>query len=273
MVVLCLVWSLQQISLKAIADQASPMIMVALRATLAAGLVFVLLYFRRELPAWSSGRWRPGMVAGVLYGLEYVFVAQALVFTSAAHVVMFLYTSPIFAALGLHARLKSERLNTGQWIGIVVAFGGVVLAFIGRGGKQNLKPPDIDVYEINEAFAGVVLAAIDALAIPGDIVNPNGGSIAIGHPDAATTFTRCVDTFARSPISTGPTSKRRGASGTREAIRHARISVKQPLVFQRADKRAQPSVQQVLQIVVGRHTRAAQPFKGAARHQGQPRGP
>lgn len=52
--------------------------------------------------------------------------------------------------------------------------------------KQELSPSDIDLYEINEAFAGVVIAAIDGLGIPSDRVNPNGGSIAIGHPDTAT---------------------------------------------------------------------------------------
>lgn len=52
--------------------------------------------------------------------------------------------------------------------------------------KQGLKPSDIDLYEINEAFAGVVLDSIDELKLPSAAVNPNGGSIAIGHPDAAT---------------------------------------------------------------------------------------
>ncbi|BAO93145.1 thiolase family protein [Caballeronia cordobensis] len=54
--------------------------------------------------------------------------------------------------------------------------------------KQHLRTADIDLYEINEAFAGVVLAAVDDLKLPWDMVNPNGGAIAIGHPDAATAF-------------------------------------------------------------------------------------
>lgn len=62
-------------------------------------------------------------------------------------------------------------------------------------GKQKLSPADIDLYEINEAFAGVVLAAVDDLKLPHEIVNPNGGAIAIGHPDAATA-TRQLITLA-----------------------------------------------------------------------------
>lgn len=62
--------------------------------------------------------------------------------------------------------------------------------------KQGLSPSDIDLYEINEAFAGVVVAAVDALGIPAETVNVNGGSIAIGHPDAATA-SRQLLTLAR----------------------------------------------------------------------------
>ena len=41
---------------------------------------------------------------------------------------------------------------------------------------------DIDLFEINEAFAAVGLASMDDLGIDADIVNVNGGAIALGHP-------------------------------------------------------------------------------------------
>jgi acetyl-CoA C-acetyltransferase len=41
---------------------------------------------------------------------------------------------------------------------------------------------DLDVIEINEAFAAVALASVDALGLPEDRVNVNGGAIALGHP-------------------------------------------------------------------------------------------
>jgi len=45
---------------------------------------------------------------------------------------------------------------------------------------------DIDLYELNEAFAAVVLRMMQALDIPHDKMNVNGGSIAMGHPLGAT---------------------------------------------------------------------------------------
>ncbi len=44
---------------------------------------------------------------------------------------------------------------------------------------------DIDLFEINEAFAAVVLASMATLGVPHDVVNPNGGAVALGHPIGA----------------------------------------------------------------------------------------
>ena len=48
--------------------------------------------------------------------------------------------------------------------------------------KNNLKIEDIDLFEINEAFAGQAIYCIKKLKIPKDKVNIHGGAIAIGHP-------------------------------------------------------------------------------------------
>jgi acetyl-CoA C-acetyltransferase len=45
---------------------------------------------------------------------------------------------------------------------------------------------DIDLFELNEAFASVVLRYMDALSIPHERINVNGGAIAMGHPLGAT---------------------------------------------------------------------------------------
>jgi acetyl-CoA C-acetyltransferase len=48
--------------------------------------------------------------------------------------------------------------------------------------KAGLQPGDIDVWEINEAFASVTLNSIRMLNIDADRVNVNGGAVALGHP-------------------------------------------------------------------------------------------
>src|SRR5262249_53098071 len=48
--------------------------------------------------------------------------------------------------------------------------------------KNNLKISDIDVFEVNEAFASQAVYCTKELGIPDDKVNINGGAIALGHP-------------------------------------------------------------------------------------------
>ena len=72
--------------------------------------------------------------------------------------------------------------------------------------KAGMSAKDIDLYEINEAFASVVLRAMRDLGIDDDRVNVNGGSIAMGHPLGATgaiLLGTLVDELERQDKSTG----------------------------------------------------------------------
>jgi acetyl-CoA C-acetyltransferase len=71
--------------------------------------------------------------------------------------------------------------------------------------RTGLTMSDIDVVEINEAFASVVLAWAKELDAPMDIVNPNGGAIALGHPLGGTgafLMTKAVHELERADLST-----------------------------------------------------------------------
>jgi acetyl-CoA C-acetyltransferase len=52
-------------------------------------------------------------------------------------------------------------------------------------GREGLAPADMDLFEINEAFASVAIQSMRDLDISPDIVNVNGGAIAMGHPVGA----------------------------------------------------------------------------------------
>ncbi|WP_294765871.1 DMT family transporter [uncultured Rhodoferax sp.] len=132
MLVLCALWALQQVTLKATANEIAPIFLIGLRSGVAAFLVWLLMLWRGERLGLHNGSWKPGLVVGLLFGLEFMLVGEGLHHTSASHMVVFLYTAPIFAALGLHWRLPAERLGPVQWLGIGLAFGGIAIAFFGR---------------------------------------------------------------------------------------------------------------------------------------------
>lgn len=132
MLLLCLVWGLQQVALKATASEIAPIFQIGLRSGVAALLVGLVMAARGERMRVADGTWRAGLLVGLLFGVEFLLVGEGLRHTSASHMVVFLYTAPIFAALGLHWRLPAERLGAVQWSGIALAFGGLAFVFFGR---------------------------------------------------------------------------------------------------------------------------------------------
>jgi len=140
MVPLCVIWGLQQIGVKLAAPDMAPLVQMGLRSGIAAVLVALFMLWRRQPLALGDGTLRAGLLVGALFALEFFFVAEGLRHSSAAHIVVLLYTAPIFAALGLHWRLPSERLRRLQWLGIVLAFAGIIFAFAGGLLGQHLSP-------------------------------------------------------------------------------------------------------------------------------------
>jgi acetyl-CoA C-acetyltransferase len=72
--------------------------------------------------------------------------------------------------------------------------------------KAGMTTKDIDLYELNEAFASVVLRYMQALDIDHDKINVNGGAIAMGHPLGATgamILGILVDEMERRDVATG----------------------------------------------------------------------
>jgi drug/metabolite transporter (DMT)-like permease len=135
---LCVVWGFQQVALKGVAMSAPPVMQLAMRFA-GASIFFGLWVFIREgRSAFADGTMPSGLLLGLLFSLEFIFAGQALVYTTAAHAVVFLYTAPIFTALGLQF-LPEERLSRLQWAGIGVAFLGIAVAFLGFGGRSAVE--------------------------------------------------------------------------------------------------------------------------------------
>jgi drug/metabolite transporter (DMT)-like permease len=134
MLLLCAIWGAQQVAIKLAAPDVAPVVQIALRYGLSALLVSAVIAWRGERLRWGES-WRPGVLAGGLFAAEFLAIAEGLRRTTASHMVVFLYTAPIFTAVGLHLLLPAERLRRRQWLGIFLAFAGIALAFLGGAGQ------------------------------------------------------------------------------------------------------------------------------------------
>ena len=127
MVVLCLSWGLNQVAIKLALPEIPPMTQGALRSLGALPVVLIMARLRGVPLTARDGTLGAGLLAGALFGLEFICIYAGLVWTTASRGVVFVYTGPFFIALGARLFLH-ERLVPLQWGGLALSFLGIVVA-------------------------------------------------------------------------------------------------------------------------------------------------
>jgi drug/metabolite transporter (DMT)-like permease len=170
MLVLCLSWGLNQVAVKLAIPEIPPFLQAAIRSVGGALIVALFARWRGVALFARDGTLFAGLVAGLLFGLEFLLIYRGLVWTSASRAVLFLYMTPFFVALGARFFLPGERLGMWQWLGLALSFAGVALAL------------------------GVPAPAADAHAVLGDVMMILGAALW-----AATTLVIKASALNRAP--------------------------------------------------------------------------
>lgn len=129
LLVCCLFWGLQQILIKATVGEVPPLWQAALRFVGATALLGGWCAWRGVRLFERDGTLGAGLLAGLLFAGEFTCIYLGLRDTAASRLTVFLYTSPFVVALLLPRLVPSERLRGVQWIGLVIAFCAVAVAF------------------------------------------------------------------------------------------------------------------------------------------------
>jgi drug/metabolite transporter (DMT)-like permease len=164
MVLLCAIWGLQQVAMKVATAEISPIMQAGLRSALGALLVYVWARWRGVGLFASDRSLRPGLLAGLLFGLEFVFIFVGVERTTVSRMVVFLYTAPCFTVLGLHFFVPGERMGWRQGAGVLLAFAGLILAFIDKSAGGSLLGDAFGVLAALFWAATTVLIRATALA-------------------------------------------------------------------------------------------------------------
>lgn len=127
-VALSLCWGFNQVAVKLALHDIPPLIQSAIRSCGAAVIVAIWMRARGLSFDVRDGTLVPGIVAGVLFGLEFLLIYRGLVWTTATRAALFLYMAPFFVAVGARWLLPGERLAPSQWLGLALSFAGVVVA-------------------------------------------------------------------------------------------------------------------------------------------------
>ena len=149
MLFLCLAWGLNLVAIKLGNAGIAPVLQAGLRSLIAAVLLFGWCRWR----GIGFGDWRqdgslvPGVLAGVLFAVEFTALFIGVGFTTASRAVVFLYGAPFFVAVGAHWLIPGDQLTGAKAVGLLVAFGGLALAF-----AEGLRVPAGDAALLGDAL-------------------------------------------------------------------------------------------------------------------------
>lgn len=129
LVILCASWGLQQVIIKVVNVEISPLLQAAIRSLGATVLIWLWMVMRRESVLDRDGTLWWGIAAGLLFSGEFLLIYWGLEFTNASRAVIYLYTSPFVVAIGAQIFIPGEHLRTSQIIGLCCAFAGILVAF------------------------------------------------------------------------------------------------------------------------------------------------
>ena len=128
MIGLTLSWGLNQVSVKLALPEIPPFIQATVRSIGAFAIIALWARIRGVSLDWRDGTLAGGVLAGVLFGVEFLFIYPGLQLTAASRASLFIYTAPFVVALG-SGWLLGERLRAAQWLGLVLSFAGLMVAF------------------------------------------------------------------------------------------------------------------------------------------------
>jgi len=126
---LCLSWGFNNVAIKLAIHDIPPLIQTSARSLVAALLVGAWTQ-ARGIPLFKrDGTLRAGILAGVLFALEFMLIYRGLVWTTATRGVLFLYLAPFFVVIGSRWLVPGDHFHLSQWLGLLLSFVGIVIAF------------------------------------------------------------------------------------------------------------------------------------------------
>jgi drug/metabolite transporter (DMT)-like permease len=124
----CACWGINQTTIKIANAGISPILQAGLRSLLAGALVFAWSAARGIRLFERDGTLAPGLLAGVLFALEFLILYVGLDATTASRGIVFLYLAPFVVAFGAHFFIPGDRLTWLKFIGLSAALLGLMIA-------------------------------------------------------------------------------------------------------------------------------------------------
>ena len=158
LIIFSILLGLNQVLVKLVNVGMHPVFQVALRSTLAIFPILIYCYLTKKKINFFDGSLVAGIIAGVLFAVEFIFLFTALDYSTVTRVSLIFYTMPVWLSLSAHFLIKNDKLNFNKIVGLAIALLGLVLAIYEPISSYTSKQFYGDLYSLLASFCWAAIA-------------------------------------------------------------------------------------------------------------------
>ena len=128
LIIFSILLGLNQVMVKLVNEGMHPVFQVALRSTFAIFPILIYCYILKKKIIINNGSLIPGIIAGILFAIEFIFLFTALDYSTVTRVSLIFYTMPVWLTLAAHFLIENDKLNLNKILGLIIALVGLFLA-------------------------------------------------------------------------------------------------------------------------------------------------
>ncbi len=123
---------INHVVIKIVNDGINPVFFCGLRSLIAMLCIYIWMQYRGVQVDFFSKHWKYGILAGIVFALEFLFLFVALDYTTVVRNSIIYYSMPLWLSLMAHFTLPHDKINAIKVLGLILAFLGVIWAFFDK---------------------------------------------------------------------------------------------------------------------------------------------
>ena len=158
LIIFSVLLGLNQVLVKLVNEGMHPIFQVALRSTLAIFPILIYCYIRKKKIDFFDGSFLPGLIAGVLFAIEFILLFTALDYSTVTRVSLIFYTMPVWLTVAAHFLIKNDTLTLNKFIGLIIALIGLIFAIYQPVTNYNIQQFYGDLFSLLASFCWAIIA-------------------------------------------------------------------------------------------------------------------
>ena len=137
LIILSVLLGLNQSLIKICNQGIHPILQIGLRSFLAIIPVMIYIFIYKKKITIRDGSLFPGIICGIIFGIEFIFMFYSLELTSVARASIFFYSMPVWVTIAAHFLIPDEKISIIKMLGLFCSIFAIFIALFSKNNIEN----------------------------------------------------------------------------------------------------------------------------------------